>query len=154
MVICDRSVLDNYAYMVHQAGRQPAYDALVQKWVGTYDGMFKVPVIEPPSFDGKRDVSAEFQHAIDATIDQLARELGVEFCPHWLGGGVGLAASLHLRASLGEQGWAEVDANPNPLREAVCPLEVRDGWVQMPDTPGIGVDPTQCGIDAYRVALA
>ena len=87
-------------------------------------------------------------------VGLLARELGVEFCPHWLGGGVGLAASLHLRASLGEQGWAEVDANTNPLREAVCPLEVRDGWVQMPDTPGIGVDPTLCGIDAYRVALA
>lgn len=77
VVICDRSVLDNYAYMVHQAGPQPAYDLLVQKWVATYHGLFKVPVIEPPSFDGRRDVSAEFQHAIDATIDDLARELGI-----------------------------------------------------------------------------
>lgn len=81
VVICDRSVLDNYAYMVHQAGRQPAYDALVAMWVGTYHRLFKVPVIEPPSFDGKRDVSTEFQHAIDATIDQLARELGVACHP-------------------------------------------------------------------------
>jgi len=82
VVICDRSVLDNYAYMVHQAGPQPAYDLLVQKWVGTYDGLFKVPVIDPPSFDGQRDVSTEFQHAIDATIDDLARNLGVS--PHRL----------------------------------------------------------------------
>lgn len=77
VVICDRSVLDNYAYMVHQAGPQPAYDLLVQRWVETYRALFKVPVIEPPSFDGQRDVSAEFQHAIDRTIDDLARELGV-----------------------------------------------------------------------------
>jgi len=77
IVICDRSVLDNYAYLVHQAGRQEAYDALVRKWVATYDGLFKVPVIEPPSFDGRRDVSTEFQHAIDATIDQLAGALGI-----------------------------------------------------------------------------
>ena len=37
IVICDRSVLDNYAYLVHQAGRRPEYDALVREWVGTYD---------------------------------------------------------------------------------------------------------------------
>ncbi len=77
IVICDRSVLDNYAYMVHQAGRQPAYDELVRTWVGSYDGLFKVPVIDPPSFDGKRDVSAEFQHTIDQTIDTLATALGI-----------------------------------------------------------------------------
>lgn len=77
IVICDRSVLDNYAYLVQQAGRQPAYDALVRQWVGSYDGLFKVPIIDPPSFDGKRDVSATFQHDIDQVIDQLAGELGI-----------------------------------------------------------------------------
>ena len=71
IVVCDRSVLDNYAYLVHQAGRQPAYDALVSDWIGSYDALFKVPVIEPPSFDGRRDVSPEFQLAIDETIDGL-----------------------------------------------------------------------------------
>lgn len=77
VVICDRSVLDNYAYLVHQAGRQAAYDALVRKWVTTYDRLFKVPILDPPRFDGKRDVSAEFQHAIDATIDDLAGALEI-----------------------------------------------------------------------------
>ncbi len=77
IVICDRSVLDNYAYLVQQAGRQPAYDELVRAWVGTYDGLFKVPVIEPPSFDGRRDVSTTFQHEIDQAIDGLARDFGV-----------------------------------------------------------------------------
>jgi predicted ATPase len=76
-VICDRSVLDNYAYLVHRVGRQPEYDALVRRWVASYDGLFKVPVLQAPSFDGKRDLSREFQLEIDALIDELVRDFGV-----------------------------------------------------------------------------
>jgi hypothetical protein len=44
----------------------------------------------------------------------------VAYCPHWLAGGVGLAASMHALAGSGSvRGYAEVDANPNPLREEV-----------------------------------
>jgi GTPase SAR1 family protein len=78
VVICDRSVLDNYAYLVNQAGRLPAYDALVRAWVATYDALFKVPIVDPPTFDGQRDVSQTFQREIDGVIDRLVRELGVE----------------------------------------------------------------------------
>ncbi len=77
VVICDRAVLDNYAYLVHQVGRQPAYDALVGEWLGTYDALIKVPIVDPPSFDGRRDVSGEFQAAIDRTIDELVAAFGV-----------------------------------------------------------------------------
>ena len=77
VVICDRSVLDNYAYLVNQTGRLPAYDALVRDWVATYDALFKVPIVDPPTFDGQRDVSQTFQRDIDAVIDRLARELEV-----------------------------------------------------------------------------
>ena len=78
VVICDRSVLDNYAYLVNQAGRLPAYDALVRAWVTSYDALFKVPIVDPPTFDGQRDVSQTFQRDIDGVIDRLARELEVE----------------------------------------------------------------------------
>jgi GTPase SAR1 family protein len=74
-VVCDRAVLDNYAYLVHQAGRQAGYDALVAEWMGSYDALFKVPVVEPPTFDGRRDVSTEFQGTIDRLIDELLRDL-------------------------------------------------------------------------------
>jgi predicted ATPase len=70
-VICDRSVLDNYAYLVHRIGRRTEYDALVRRWVGTYDGLFKVPVVQAPSFDGMRAVSRTFQLEIDRVIDGL-----------------------------------------------------------------------------------
>ncbi len=76
-VICDRSVLDNYAYMVHRTGRRPEYDALVKAWVGSYGALVKVPVLQPPSFDGKRDVSRTFQLEIDAVIDGLLGAFGV-----------------------------------------------------------------------------
>ena len=77
-VICDRSVLDNYAYLVVRAGRRPEYDALVAEWVGSYDGLFKVPVLQAPTFDGKRDVSAEFQREIDRTIEELLAAFSVD----------------------------------------------------------------------------
>lgn len=77
-VICDRSVLDNYAYLVHRVGRRPEYDLLTGHWMASYSGLFKVPVVEAPSFDGMRDVSGTFQRDIDAVIDELLHVFGVE----------------------------------------------------------------------------
>jgi len=83
-------------------------------------------------------------------VARLARRIGVSVCPHWLGGGIGLAASLHLRAAMGADGWAEVDANSNPLREQVFPFRVDDGWVQLSDAPGLGVEPDLNRLAPYR----
>ena len=69
------------------------------------------------------------------------RQHGAVFCPHWLGGGIGLAASMHLRAAMGPDGFAEVDANPNPLREQVFAPPVQEGWVTLTDAPGLGIEP-------------
>ena len=66
----------------------------------------------------------------------------VAYCPHWLAGGVGLAASMHALAASGSvAGYAEVDANPNPLREEVLPMTVVDGVVTLSSAPGLGVEP-------------
>lgn len=77
VVVCDRSVLDNYAYLVARVGRKPELDALVGAWIRGYDALFKVPVIHAPTFDGKRAVSRQFQLEIDATIDDLVRDFEV-----------------------------------------------------------------------------
>ena len=77
IVVSDRAVLDNYAYMVHQIGPQPAYSPLVAHWMTTYDCVFKVPIIEPPSFDGTRDTSAVFQRDVDDLIEELLESFGV-----------------------------------------------------------------------------
>ncbi len=78
---------------------------------------------------------------------------GIAYCPHWLAGGVGLAASMHALAASGSAGGiAEVDANPNPLREEVFPFVVDDGWVTLPGTPGLGVEPDLARLARYVVA--
>ena len=86
-------------------------------------------------------------------VGKMARARGVMFCPHWLGGGIGLAASLHLKAAVGGPGYVEVDANPNPLRElGVIPvLKVEEGRITLSDIPGLGVVPNLAAIEPYRV---
>ena len=81
VVICDRSVLDNYAYLVARAGRQSELDPLVGSWIRSYDALFKVPVISLPSYDGTRAVSPAFQLEIDAVIDDLIRGFNVDVAP-------------------------------------------------------------------------
>lgn len=78
VVICDRSVLDNYAYLVARVGRRPEMDALVDTWIRTYNALFKVPVLDAPSFDGTRAVSESFQVEIDEKIDELVTSFGVD----------------------------------------------------------------------------
>ncbi len=70
---------------------------------------------------------------------------GRRYCPHFLGGGVGLLASAHLLAAAGGDGLLEIDSNPNPLREGLLsPFPVLDdGVLILSDAPGLG-----CVIDA------
>lgn len=76
-VVCDRSVLDNYAYMVHASGRQPALEPFLKHWLATYRLLVRVPVVAPPSFDGTRDTSVAFQLDVDRIIVDLLAEFGV-----------------------------------------------------------------------------
>nr|WP_283254304.1 mandelate racemase/muconate lactonizing enzyme family protein [Ramlibacter paludis] len=73
----------------------------------------------------------------------LALGHGLRYCPHYLGGGIGLLASAHLLAAAGGDGVLEVDANPNPLRtELMGRLRVvEDGVCSLGEEPGIGVTP-------------
>ncbi len=86
-------------------------------------------------------------------IARNAREADVQFCPHWLGGGVGLAAALHLLAASGATGWGEVDANPNALRTQFLPegFSISKGCVTLGDRPGLGCIPDAAEIERYRV---
>ncbi|HYN81941.1 MAG TPA: AAA family ATPase [Gemmatimonadaceae bacterium] len=81
VVVCDRSVLDNYAYLVARVGRRPELDPLVGSWIRTYSALFKVPVLEAPSFDGTRAVSRSFQMEIDGIIDELLAAFAVDALP-------------------------------------------------------------------------
>ena len=77
-VVCDRSVIDNYAYLVRALGRQSDLDPWLRSWSKTYTRLFKVPVWKPPSFDGTRDTDVVFQEEIDATIEELIEDWDIE----------------------------------------------------------------------------
>jgi L-alanine-DL-glutamate epimerase-like enolase superfamily enzyme len=70
-------------------------------------------------------------------------ESGLRYCPHYLGGGIGLLASAHLLAAAGGDGALEIDANPNPLRTSLWGTlgEVRGGRARLGNAPGLGVEP-------------
>ncbi len=76
-------------------------------------------------------------------VARAALAAGRTYCPHFLGGGIGLLHSLHLLAAVRGPGLLEVDANPNPLREGVLQdlLTVRDGSVSLPGGQGLGLEP-------------
>jgi L-alanine-DL-glutamate epimerase-like enolase superfamily enzyme len=87
----------------------------------------------------------------------IARDIlksGKTFCPHYLGGGIGLLASAHLLAGVGGDGLLEVDSNDNPLRDRFCGpvVEVRDGAIALSDDPGLGIEPELSSIEQYRTA--
>ena len=62
---------------IKAVGHQEELESLVHSWVRSYDGLFKVPVLQAPRFDGTRDVSTAFQTGIDTIIDQLLVRFGV-----------------------------------------------------------------------------
>lgn len=72
VVICDRSALDNYVYLLLASGPQEGLELLVNYWMKTYDLLVQVPVVDEPSADGFRTTNPEFQRAVDA---RLSREI-------------------------------------------------------------------------------
>ena len=76
---------------------------------------------------------------------------GLAYCPHFLAGGVGQLASLHLLAAVRGPGLLEMDANPNPLRSLVVDpvLRLREGMVALPEGPGLGTEPDLAALERY-----
>jgi thymidylate kinase len=75
VVVCDRSVLDNYAYMVLACGRPKAIERFVAHWMKTYDLLFKVPMCGAAAADGVRDTDEFFMRSIDELVDTLLAEM-------------------------------------------------------------------------------
>lgn len=70
LVVCDRSVLDNYVYLLLAAGRQPTLADMIDTWMSTYDLLVHVPVLDPLRPDGTRSTDPAFQRAVDQRLEQ------------------------------------------------------------------------------------
>jgi len=72
IVVCDRAVLDNYAYMVRACGEQEWLEPFLRQWSTTYDVLFSVPIIDKTIVDdGTRAVAPRFQREIDRLVAGL-----------------------------------------------------------------------------------
>lgn len=94
-------------------------------------------------------------------VSDLARAWGLRFSPHVWGGGIALAATLQLLASvpdyphtavLPEPLWLEFDRGDNPLREELLTEAFRpvDGEMHIPEGPGLGVDVDEAALEKLR----
>ncbi|HRC86348.1 MAG TPA: AAA family ATPase [Thermoanaerobaculia bacterium] len=54
VVLCDRSALDNFVYLLLAAEREPALERLVDAWMPTYSLLIDVPIVDSPAPDGIR----------------------------------------------------------------------------------------------------
>jgi L-alanine-DL-glutamate epimerase-like enolase superfamily enzyme len=74
-------------------------------------------------------------------VARAAMRAGRTYCPHFLGGGIGLIASANLLAAAGGNGLLELDINPNPLRDAFLEQNTltAGGSFQLSSDPGLGV---------------
>ena len=86
------------------------------------------------------------------TVARAVIAAGKTYCPHFLGGGVGLLASAHLLAAAGGNGALEVDINVNPLRDVLAPLtsSLREGSWHLSNRPGLGVETMPAVFESMR----
>lgn len=87
-------------------------------------------------------------------VGQLAKQRGVKCAIHYMGSGLGLAASIHTLAAIGSDGPVELDANPNPLRTDLGELDltVTDGKLSVPTGVGHGFTPDENAIKSLSIA--
>jgi hypothetical protein len=75
VLVCDRAVLDNFAYYVRRyGGVGEEAEALVvycRSWMKTYDLLLRLPITQPLAPDGFRSTDLEFQQEIDDLCDRL-----------------------------------------------------------------------------------
>ncbi len=94
-------------------------------------------------------------------IADMAAAFGVRYIPHVWGTGIGLSAALQLLAVLphtpprynAREPLLEFDRSEHPFRQAVltAPLEHVDGWVQIPDGPGLGIEVDREAVRRFTV---
>lgn len=86
-------------------------------------------------------------------VGRRAAGAGVGYSPHWQGGGIGLAISLNLLGAIGGPGLAEIDVNPNPLRDALPLPAIQAGLAELSDAPGFGFEPDFSTLEPYRLRI-
>ena len=119
--------------------------------IASFDGFMNViatrhlGVIQP-------DVAKWGGLSLCKSVAQSAVRAGLRYCPHYLGGGIGLLHSAHLLTAIGGDGLLEVDCNDNPLRNELVSIPALDegGNMRLPELAGIGAIPNTSLIEKFQ----
>ncbi|MBL6928699.1 MAG: mandelate racemase/muconate lactonizing enzyme family protein [Rhodospirillales bacterium] len=78
---------------------------------------------------------------------------GRRLCLHNFGGAVGLYVSANVMAAVDGADWLEMDANPNPSFDHALTITptVRDGLLELPEGPGLGIELNEDALAKWRV---
>jgi D-galactarolactone cycloisomerase len=92
-------------------------------------------------------------------IADLARAFGMELIPHTWGTGINVSAALHLISNLdmipgrmkNREPLLELDRTENPLRDKLIQPTFfsKNGYLNVPDAPGLGVDVDEDVLEVY-----
>jgi L-rhamnonate dehydratase len=87
-------------------------------------------------------------------VADTAEDRGVRVVNHFYTNTIGLAACLHFLASRQSSFILEYCVEETPIRQDLTrqKLPVVDGYVEVPEGPGLGVDLDEAVIERYRVA--
>jgi len=80
VLVCDRSVLDSYAYYMNKCGENKLLEDFVKEKIADYSFLFRVPI--NPSYlkeDGIRSVNQSFQKDIDEKVKYILDKLSVNY---------------------------------------------------------------------------
>jgi nicotinamide riboside kinase len=75
ILVCDRSVLDNFAYYSRRYGTEGsearALSCYCYAWMQTYNLLIRLPIRDSLTADGFRSTDSNFQKEIDRSCDEL-----------------------------------------------------------------------------------
>ncbi len=88
-------------------------------------------------------------------IEALASAHQARFVPHMWGGALTFAAGLHVAAAASSGYILEYSVGANPMLHELAQEDflVRDGMLEIPDRPGLGVTVDQTFVDRYAMPL-
>jgi L-alanine-DL-glutamate epimerase-like enolase superfamily enzyme len=107
----------------------------------------KVDILQP-------DLSRCGGFTIARKIVHMAERANVLVIPHSWSSDLLTAASLHLNAYQRRAVFVEFNTAQGPLSRAMVktPLRLEDGYVRVPDGPGLGVEVNEETLEKYRIA--
>jgi thymidylate kinase len=76
-VLCDRSVLDNYVYLLLAAGPRAPLEAVLDAWLPTYSLLVHVPITGRLQPDGIRAADPAFQQLVEERLEREIERRGL-----------------------------------------------------------------------------